>query len=63
MGEIITGPLFDSKGILTALVDRSDLTDARMDFDVMGSYARNDVFSLKFDSRSKGAVDVLEDSS
>ena len=44
MGEVLAGPLFDEEGIITAEIDLSDVVKARMDFDVIGHYARNDVF-------------------
>ena len=44
MGEVLAGPLFDEEGIITAEIDLSDVVKSRMDFDVTGHYARNDVF-------------------
>jgi nitrilase len=46
MGEIIAGPLYDSEGVLTAEVDLDALMEAKFDFDVVGHYARPDVFKL-----------------
>lgn len=46
MGEIIAGPLYDREGILTAELDLDALIDAKFDFDVVGHYARPDVFRL-----------------
>jgi predicted amidohydrolase len=46
LGEILAGPLWDQAGILVAKVNRTQLIEAKMDFDVAGHYARNDIFRL-----------------
>lgn len=45
-GEIIEGPLYDGEGILYADLDQSEIIRAKVDFDVMGHYARPDIFQL-----------------
>jgi nitrilase len=45
-GEIIEGPLYDGEGILYADLDQSEIIKAKVDFDVMGHYARPDIFQL-----------------
>lgn len=45
MGIPIAGPLWDEEGILYATLDYSKIARAKMDFDVVGHYGRNDVFS------------------
>jgi nitrilase len=50
MGKIIAGPLYDAPGILTAMVDLGSLTAAKYDFDVIGHYARPDIFRLQVQS-------------
>lgn len=52
LGDILAGPLFDEAGILVAKVNRSELIEAKMDFDVSGHYARNDV--LRLEVKDKG---------
>jgi nitrilase len=47
MGEVLAGPLFDKEGILFADLDMGEVTRARFDFDVVGHYARPDVFQLQ----------------
>jgi nitrilase len=46
MGELLAGPLFDEEGILFAELDMGEVRRARFDFDVVGHYARPDVFQL-----------------
>jgi nitrilase len=45
-GEPVAGPLFDEEGILYADLDMSDVVKAKLDFDVVGHYARPDIFQL-----------------
>jgi nitrilase len=56
LGEIMAGPLFDREGTLRAELDLDDVTRARLDFDVMGHYARPDVFQLKVNTEPKPPV-------
>lgn len=46
LGEYLAGPLFDGAGILVADLDMAAVVRARFDFDVVGHYARPDVFQL-----------------
>ena len=45
-GNILAGPLWNQEGILYANLDMQILHKSKMDFDVVGHYARNDVFQL-----------------
>lgn len=47
MGEVLAGPLWNQEGLLTADLDFSVLAKSKLDFDVVGHYARNDVFDFK----------------
>lgn len=47
LGEIIKGPLFDKAGVLVAELDLEDIKRSKLDFDVIGHYARNDIFEFK----------------
>ncbi|MGE0589452.1 MAG: carbon-nitrogen hydrolase family protein [Cyclobacteriaceae bacterium] len=47
MGNVIAGPLFGKEGILYADISQSEVVKAKMDFDVIGHYARPDIFELK----------------
>lgn len=46
LGEYIAGPLFGEEGMLVADLDQRLLAEAKFDFDVVGHYARPDVFRL-----------------
>jgi nitrilase len=44
MGEIIAGPLYGEEGILITDLKMDEIKRAKLDFDVVGHYARPDVF-------------------
>jgi nitrilase len=46
LGEVIAGPLYDREGILFAELDLGEIVRGKVDFDVVGHYARPDVFQL-----------------
>jgi len=46
LGDYLAGPLFDQEGILYAELDMAQLVRAKLDFDVVGHYARPDVFQF-----------------
>ncbi len=46
LGHVLAGPLFDSSGILTVDLDLGEIARGKFDFDVVGHYARPDVFQL-----------------
>ena len=46
LGEIIAGPLYDREDILFADLDLAEVAKGKFDFDVVGHYARPDVFQL-----------------
>ena len=52
LGTVLAGPLFDSDGILLANLDPADCTRGKFDFDVVGHYARPDVFRLHVNERA-----------
>ncbi|SSB98599.1 nitrilase [Pseudomonas sp. 43mfcvi1.1] len=56
MGDVLAGPLKDIAGLLTAEIDTDELVRARYDYDVVGHYARPDVFELVVDERAKPGV-------
>jgi nitrilase len=46
LGEIVAGPVYDQEAILTADIDLGDTIRGKFDLDVVGHYARPDVFRL-----------------
>jgi nitrilase len=56
LGDVLAGPLRGETGLVVAEIDTDELTRARYDFDVVGHYARPDVFSLSVDERRKQTV-------
>ncbi|MBT6767276.1 MAG: carbon-nitrogen hydrolase family protein, partial [Prolixibacteraceae bacterium] len=47
MGKIIAGPLFNKGGALTAKIDLDEVTESKLDFDVIGHYSRDDIFKFE----------------
>ncbi|KAA1243097.1 carbon-nitrogen hydrolase family protein [Aquimarina sp. RZ0] len=47
LGEVIAGPLFGKSGALIATLDIDEIYQSKLDFDVIGHYARNDMFTFK----------------
>ncbi|MBB5214493.1 nitrilase [Parapusillimonas granuli] len=55
-GEVLAGPSHDGECILTAELDLDDVVRGKYDFDVVGHYARPDIFKLLVDERPKPSV-------
>ena len=47
LGQLIAGPVYDEEAILTADIDLAEVVRGKFDFDVVGHYARPDVFHLR----------------
>ncbi len=56
-GEVLAGPLLNGEGLVTADYDPGLIIRNRMDFDVIGHYARDDIFSLEI----RDIPDIIED--
>ncbi|MCU7646740.1 carbon-nitrogen hydrolase family protein [Pseudomonas piscis] len=56
MGDVLAGPLVGRAGLICAQIDTDDLVKARYDYDVVGHYARPDVFELTVDQRQRPGV-------
>jgi nitrilase len=52
LGKVIAGPLYDEESVLYADLDMSEIVRAKVDFDVVGHYARPDVFQLTINEQS-----------
>lgn len=50
LGTVLAGPLFGEPGLVCAEIDLDDVTRAAFDFDVVGHYARPDIFTLSTDT-------------
>ena len=55
-GELVAGPLRREQGILYAEVESAKVGLARRSFDVVGHYARPDIFTLHVDTRPQRPV-------
>jgi nitrilase len=53
LGEVLAGPIRDAEGLLTAELDMDDVARGKYDLDVVGHYARPDVFRLVVDEAAK----------
>ena len=60
LGEILAGPVFDAPAILTAEIDVQTISRATFDLDVVGHYARPDLFQLTVNTRPTSAVRLSE---
>jgi nitrilase len=59
LGELLAGPNYDGECILTAEIDPGEIARGKYDFDVVGHYARPDVFRLVVNERPQPPV-VIE---
>ena len=56
LGELLAGPDYDGECILSAEVDLGEIVRGKYDFDVVGHYARSDVFRLVVNERPQVPV-------
>ena len=59
LGDIVAGPLFDQEGILYADLDLADVARSKLDFDVVGHYARPDIFQLIINEKPAPPVKAI----
>jgi predicted amidohydrolase len=59
LGEILAGPATDGEQILLADIDLDQIIEAKYDFDVVGHYARPDVFRLIVNDAPTPAVTTV----
>jgi len=62
-GECLAGPLVGEEGILLAELDLGAVARGKLDFDVVGHYARPDVFRLEVNEREQAPVSYRESTS
>jgi nitrilase len=56
LGDVLAGPDYEDETILLADLDRDEIARARLDFDVVGHYARPDIFRLEVNEQPTPAV-------
>jgi len=52
LGKVLAGPVFGKEAVITAEIDRREIIKGKMDFDVIGHYARPDVFDFDWKKKS-----------
>lgn len=62
LGEVLAGPNFEEEAILTADLDFDDISRGKFDLDVVGHYARPDVFQLRVNEQATLPVTTQENS-
>jgi nitrilase len=61
-GNFLAGPNTEREAILIAEIDRAQIVRGKYDLDVVGHYARPDIFQLTVDERLKRPVSVRDES-
>lgn len=61
-GKIVAGPMRRQKGLLSADIDLEEVRTARQAFDVVGHYARPDIYRLTVDRSPRLPVTLLDSS-
>lgn len=56
LGEVLAGPVYDREAVLVAEIDLAAIPRAKYDLDVVGHYARPDIFALTVDTAAKPPV-------
>src|SRR5437762_758860 len=56
LGQILAGPNYSEECLLTAELDLADIARGKFDFDVVGHYARPDIFSLHVNEHPQSPV-------
>ncbi len=58
LGEELVSPVYGRETVLVADIDLHEIPRAKFDFDVVGHYARSDVFQLRIDRRPHELVET-----
>jgi nitrilase len=56
LGQMLAGPVYNQDAILTATIDLGEIIRSKYDFDVVGHYARPDVFQLCVNEKEQRPV-------
>lgn len=57
-GNFLAGPNMEGEAVLVAEIDRAQIVRGKYDLDVVGHYARPDIFQLQVDARAKQPVSI-----
>jgi len=60
LGKVLAGPLYEQEGILFADLDLGAIARSKFDFDVVGHYARPDVFQLTVNEKPSISVVAVD---
>ena len=60
LGKVMAGPLYEQEGILFADLDLGAIARGKFDFDVVGHYARPDVFQLTVNEKPSISVVAVD---
>jgi nitrilase len=60
LGDVLAEPLYNEGGILYAHLDLAEVARGKFDFDVVGHYARPDVFRLVVNEQVMSPVSKLK---
>jgi nitrilase len=63
LGQILAGPNFEGPCILTAGLDLNEIPRGKYDFDVVGHYARPDIFRLLVNTKPTPPVVISSEDS
>ncbi|ODQ50456.1 carbon-nitrogen hydrolase [Saitoella complicata NRRL Y-17804] len=56
LGQFVAGPCWNKEETLYADLEMDQISEGKMDFDVVGHYSRPDIFQLKVDTSERSAV-------
>jgi nitrilase len=59
VGNVLAGPHYEGESILIAELDTDEIIRGKIDFDVIGHYARNDIFKLTVDRTPRAATEFV----
>lgn len=57
LGKVLAAPVFGKEAVLTAELDKAEITRGKYDMDVVGHYARPDIFTLSVNDTPQKIVD------
>jgi nitrilase len=61
LGQVLAGPVFDAPAIVNAELDLDTIARGLLDLDVVGHYARPDIFQLRVNTAATSPVVFLKD--